>query len=152
MVEQISGQWAKGLAGNAGVYLASWHLSRAGFAVAITSRNMKGPDIIAISDSGQTFAIQVKAGSQQVQDIDFGIGPVEVREPWWIIVSHVMSDNPALYLLSRDEMQRNLYQDPGTRSGKPQEQRKWWLPATRLCRLGHSQELTECRDAWHKLV
>ena len=125
MIDRKNNQWDKGTAGNAGVYIAAWHLSRAKFAVAVTSRNMKGPDIVAVSEDGEAFPIQVKARSQQSQDISFGLGPVTVREPWWVIVTHAMTDTPILYVLTRDEMQRSLVQDPGVRSGKPDELRTW---------------------------
>ena len=151
MIERKNNQWDKGATGNAGVYIAAWHLSRAGFAIAVTSRNMRGPDLIAVRETGETYPIQVKAGSDQSQDIAFGLGPVTIREPWWVIVTHAMSDNPTLYVLSRDEMQANLVQDNGARSGKPIDERKWWFPATRLCRPGHPAELVHCRDAWQKL-
>ena len=150
-MDRKNSQWDKGAAGNAGVYITAWHLSRAGFAVAVTSRNMKGPDIVAVAEDGEAYSIQVKAGSLQSQDIPFGLGPITVREPWWVIVTHAMSDTPTLYVLTRDEMQRYLVLDSGVRSGKSDEMRTWWFPATRLCRPGHLDELVHCRDAWQKL-
>ena len=144
-------QWNKGLAGNAGVYLAAWQLSRVGFAVAVTSRNMKGPDLIAINEESESFSIQVKASAGLIQDVSFGLGPVTVREPWWIFVAHAMTSTPAFYVLSRENVVANLGQDSGVRSRKAAEERLWWFPARNRCRPGHIDELIEYRDAWHKL-
>ena len=56
----------KQLTGNVGLYYVSYELAKRGWNVLITTRNARGPDIIAYSQSGKIMhTIQVKALSRR---------------------------------------------------------------------------------------
>jgi hypothetical protein len=147
--------WSKGLSGNAGLFFAAMQASKAGFAVAVTSRNMEGPDLILLDKEGNTYPLQVKSFAGKAEDVSgFGKGvePNPVREPYWAFVAGAMTDSPRCYVLTREQVAAKLGQDPGTRSGKPAEERLWWFGARRFCKAEHPDELVDCIDAWRKLL
>ncbi|WP_416463033.1 hypothetical protein [Sphingomonas sp. VDB2] len=139
------------LTGNAGVYHVARELSRHGWNVMLTVRNARGADLYAVSQCERiVHPIQVKAHSARPNDVRLGLQPESIVTPWWVFVADALSSSPTCYLLSLDEIRRHMVRDPGTRSGKPEAQRAFWLDR-RFCTPASDRELVDAREAWTRL-
>lgn len=116
-----------------------------------TVRNAKGADLYASSDDERTIhPIQVKAHAGKPQDTSLGINPERLVTPWWIIVVYASTPDIACYIFTLDEIRHRMQRDPGTRSGKPESERGYWLPR-RHYTPGNAGEDKDFRDAWSRL-
>jgi hypothetical protein len=117
----------------------------------LTNRNAKGADLFAASADEKTIMpVQVKTHSGKPQDTPLGLLPERLVTPWWVFVAYARVPEITCYLLSLDEILSRMYRDRGTRSGKPEEERLFWLNR-RLYTPGSDEEMAEARDAWHRL-
>jgi hypothetical protein len=130
--------WEKGITGNAAIFSAAHALTTANFNVLLTSRNMKGPDLIAISENDNVYQIQVKGFKAAIQDVSLakGLDRPTIREPNWIFVCQAMSITPVIYVLNRNQITEYVGQDSGFRSGKSAEERQWWIGIRKPIKAG----------------
>jgi hypothetical protein len=141
----------KQLTGNAGTYHVGAKLSRLGWNVMLTVRNAKGADVFAASESEAiVHAIQIKSSSKKPLDVSLSKNPKKHRTPWWIFVAFARSPEPICYVVSLEEIWNLMGCDPGTRSGKPIEEREWWLHR-KFFTPGDPSELIDAREAWQRL-
>ncbi len=141
----------KQLTGNIGVYYVAWQLSRFGWNVMLTVRNAKGADMFALSeDENIQRPIQVKAHASNPQDTFLGLDPTKHVTPWWMFVAFARSAEPVCYVMSLDEVRARMVRDPGSRSGKAELERAFWLDR-RYYTPGSDREMIEARDAWDRL-
>jgi len=141
----------KQITGNVGVFHTARELSRSGWNVMLTVRNAKGADLFAISaDERVVHPIQVKAHATKPQDTPLGLQPENYITPWWVFVAFALSSEPTCYVISLDEVRVRMGRDPGTRSGKSEHQRLFWLHR-RYYSPGSDYEMIEARNAWHRL-
>ena len=139
------------LVGNIGLYHVARELSRAGWNVMPTVRNARGADLYASSeDERQIHPVQVKAHSAKPQDTSLGLHPERLVTPWWVIVVDARADRPVCYLLSLEEIRSLMARDPGSRSGKAENERQYWLHR-KFYTPGGPDELTEAHEAWVRL-
>jgi hypothetical protein len=142
---------ARQLVGNAGVYHVARELSRHSWNVLLTVRNARGADLYAISQSERLVVpIQVKAHTAKPNDIELGLNPERFVTPWWVVVAFAATTEPVSYVVSLADILELKVRDPGIRSGKPEDQRKWWF-SRHYFTPGNVRELTDARDAWHRL-
>ncbi len=107
------------LVGNAGVNYVAWQLSRRGWHVLQTVRNIRGSGLYATDVDGTVFfGVQSKASAEQ-HPIALGTNLDDLRSEWWIITTHANSDHPICYVLKINDVRRLAKQD---RNGG-----KWWL-------------------------
>ncbi|CAN7652659.1 hypothetical protein [Mesorhizobium sp. LjRoot246] len=141
----------KQITGNIGVFHVARELSMSGWNVMLTVRNAKGADLFAISaDERVTHPIQVKAHASKPQDLHLGLEPESYTTPWWVFIAFALSSEPVCYVISLGEIRDRMGRDPGTRSGKPEHQRLFWLHR-RYYTPGSDFEMIEARNAWHRL-
>ncbi|ESX90984.1 MULTISPECIES: hypothetical protein [unclassified Mesorhizobium] len=141
----------KQVTGNIGVYYVAWQLSRIGWNVMLTVRNAKGADMFAVSEDENTqHPIQVKAHAAKPQDTFLGLQPEKHVTRWWMFVAFARSAEPVCYVVSLDEVRVRMGRDPGTRSGKTELERSFWLDR-RYYTPGSDREMIEARNAWHRL-
>jgi hypothetical protein len=139
------------ITGNIGLYHVARELSRVGWNVMPTVRNARGADLYAVSaDEGVAHPVQVKAHSGAPQDTALGLHPERLVTPWWVIVTRVRDESPVCHLFALDEIRALMVRDPGTRSGKPEAERRFWLPR-RLYTLDDPLEMVTAREAWGRL-
>ena len=142
---------AKQITGNAGVYHVARELSRHNWNVLLTVRNARGADLYAVSQSERlVLPIQVKAHSARPNDVLLGLNPEKHVTPWWVIVANAGSFEPTCYVLSLGRIMELKYRDPGTRSGKAEQDRQWWF-SRHYFTPGSNRELADAREAWHCL-
>jgi hypothetical protein len=141
----------KQITGNVGVFHTARELSRAGWNIMLTVRNAKGADLFAISaDERIMHPIQVKAHAKKPQDTPLGLRPESYITPWWVFVAFALTPEPVCYVISLEEIRERMGRDPGTRSGKLESDRLFWLHR-RYYTPGSEAELIEARNAWHRL-
>lgn len=141
----------KQITGNIGLYHAARELSRMGWNVMPTARNAKGADLYASSADERTICpVQVKTHGGKPQDTSLGFNPEGLVTPWWIFVVYARTPEIACYLLTLDEIRQRMTRDPGTRTQKLEHERSFWLDR-RFYTPGSDRELTEARNAWHRL-
>lgn len=141
----------KQLTGNVGVYHVARELSRHGWNVMLTVRNARGADLYAASTSeGLVCPIQVKAHSTKPQDVNLGLHPEKLVTPWWVFVGFVATTEPVCYVISLAEIRDRMGRDPGTRSGKAEHERAYWLDR-RHYTPGSDREMSHAREAWGRL-
>lgn len=139
------------ITGNIGVYHVARELSRVGWNVMLTVRNAKGADIFAVSEDERILhPIQVKAHAAKPEDTRLGLQPEKHITPWWVFVAFAHSPEPKCYVISLAEMLAHMGRDPGTRSGKAEHERLFWLDR-RFYTPGSDRELIEAREAWQRL-
>lgn len=139
------------ITGNIGLFHVARELSRVGWNVMPTARNAKGADLFAVSeDESLIHGIQVKAHGGRPLDTALGRHPEKLVTPWWVIVNCARDSSIACYVLALSEVRDRMTRDPGTRSGKPEVERQFWLDR-RYYTMGSDLELVEYRDAWQPL-
>ena len=117
----------------------------------LTVRNAKGADMFAISEDESTQRpIQVKSHAARPQDTHLGLLPEKHVTPWWVFVAFAATSEPTCYVISLDEIRARMGRDPGTRTGKPEHERLFWFHR-RYYTPGSDLEMTEARNAWHRL-
>lgn len=111
------------IVGNAALFATARAMSILGWNVLITSRNAKGPDILAYDDVGQSITVQVKGSSSDSKRRGFGVltstkdRPVARNEidakvranasSFWIFVRNAMSAQPIFFIMSPEEIVQN---------------------------------------------
>ena len=139
------------ITGNIGLYHVARELSLAGWNVMLTTRNARGADLFAASaDERAVHPIQVKAHSGKPQDTSLGLHPESLVTPWWAFVGFVRTSGIVCYLIKLEEIRERMGRDPGTRSGKPETERIFWLDR-RFYTPASDREMIEARNAWHRL-
>lgn len=124
------------LVGNAGVNYVAWQLSRRGWHVLHTVRNIRGADLYVTDVDGTAFfGIQSKASASR-NPIGLGQNLDDLRSEWWVITTQANSDDPICYILKIDEVRRLAKQD---KNGG-----KWWL-----AHRDYGQN--EFKDAWSRI-
>ena len=124
------------MTGNAGLNFAAWQLSRRGWHVMPTVRNIRGSDLI-VTDAEETqfFGVQSKALSKR-HAVPLGKSLDSLRSTWWIITVHANADQPICYVLTREEVKRLSTQDANGGA--------YWLSAS-------AYDRDEFREAWHRI-
>lgn len=124
------------MTGNAGLNFAAWQLSRRGWHVMPTVRNMRGSDLI-VTDSEETqfFGVQSKALSKR-HAVPLGKSLSGLCSRWWIITVHANTDEPICYVLTREEVKRLSTQDANGGA--------YWLSAS-------AYDRDEFKEAWHRI-
>jgi len=141
----------KQITGNIGVFHVARELSGFGWNVILSVRNAKGADMFAASeDELTTHPIQVKSHAAKPQDISLGLQPEKLVTPWWVFVAFARSAEPVCYVLKLEEVRARMVRDPGTRSGKAELERAFWLDR-RYYTPGSDREMIDARNAWHLL-
>lgn len=91
------------ITGNVGMYYTCFKLSQLGLNVMPTSRNAKGPDVVAYTADGcRFFTFQVKAMSK-LANINLGASLESVRSSWWVVIFGVNKEAQSL-ILTPDEV------------------------------------------------
>jgi len=100
------------ITGNIGMYYTCFKLSQLGLNVMPTSRNAKGPDVIAYTaDRGRFFTFQVKAMSK-LANINLG-GSLDLPQAtWWVVIIGVQGEPKAL-ILTPDEIRASCREYQG---------------------------------------
>lgn len=71
--------------------------------------------------------------------------------PWWVLVVYARKPSQIdCYVFSLEDIRLGMTQDPGTRSGKPENERKFWFHR-KFYTPGGQHEDTGARNAWHRL-
>ncbi|MFM0305745.1 hypothetical protein PQR05_37810 [Paraburkholderia sediminicola] len=124
------------MTGNAGLNYAAWQLSRRGWHVMPTVRNIRGSDLI-VTDAEETqfFGVQSKALSKR-NAVPLGKSLDSLRSTWWVITVHANADHPICYVLARDEVKRLSTQDANGGA--------YWLSAS-------AYDRDEFREAWDRI-
>lgn len=124
------------MTGNAGLNYAAWQLSRRGWHVMPTIRNVRGSDLI-VTDAEETifFGIQSKALSKR-SAVPLGKSLEALRSQWWIITVFANSDNPICFIMKRNEVQSLAAQDANGGA--------YWLNPP-------AYDRDEFRGAWHRI-
>jgi hypothetical protein len=124
------------LTGNAGLHYAAWQLSRRGWHILPTVRNMRGSDLIVTNaDETHFFGIQSKALSKRTA-VPLGKSLDTLRSHWWIITVGANDNAPCCYIMTRAEVKRLATTD---QSGGAS-----WLSAA-------AYDRNEFRDAWERI-
>jgi hypothetical protein len=133
---ETSMSYRNSMTGNAGLNYAAWQLSRRGWHVMPTIRNMRGSDLIVTdAQEAQFFGIQSKALSKR-HAVPLGRSLDALRSAWWIVTVHVNTDHPVCYVLARQEVQQLATRD--------RNEGAYWLSAS-------SYDRDEFREAWHRI-
>lgn len=141
----------KQITGNIGLYHVARELSLAGWNVMPTVRNARGADLYAASEDEEIiWPIQVKAHSYAPQDTLLGLKPEKIVTPWWVFVVYARTPQISSYVFSLKDMLDGKTQDPGTRSRKPEDERKYWFHRKNYT-PGNQYEVTAALNAWHLL-
>lgn len=141
----------KQITGNIGLYHVARELSLVGWNVMPTVRNARGADLYAASEDEQVIhPIQVKAHSGKPQDTSLGLHLEKLMTPWWVFVVFARTQEIACYILPRSEVLGRATRDPGTRSGKLELERTFWLHR-KFYTPGHPEEIKEAFNAWSRL-
>lgn len=115
-----------------------------------TARNARGADLyVASEDESIIWPLQVKTHSGKPEDTALGLDLNKLVTPWWVFVVGARADIKC-YLLHLCEVKRLATRDPGTRSGKPEHERKLWLNR-KYYTPGHKDQLTYALDNWQQL-
>lgn len=124
------------LVGNAGVNYVAWQLSRRGWHVLQTVRNIRGSDLYATDVDGTVFfGVQSKASASQ-NPVGLGLNLDDLRSEWWVITTLVNADVPVCYVLRLEEVRRLAKQD---KNGG-----KWWLGTREYCQA-------DFRENWNRI-
>lgn len=141
----------KQITGNIGLYHVARELSLVGWNVMPTVRNARGADLYAASEDERIIRpIQVKAHSSAPQDTLLGLSPERLVTPWWVLVVYARTPQISCYVFSLEDIQTGMTQDPGTRSGKPENERNFWFHR-KFYTPGGQYENRDARNAWHRL-
>lgn len=136
---------------NIGVYHVARELSRMGWNVMLTVRNARGADMFAVSEDERILhPNQVKAHAAKPQDMSLSLQPKKHVTPWWVFVAFARSTEPTCYVISLDEIRARMGRDPGSRSGKAEHERSFWIDR-RYYTPGSDREMLEARNAWSRL-
>jgi hypothetical protein len=124
------------MTGNAGLNYAAWQLSRRGWHVLPTIRNVRGSDLI-VADADETvfFGIQSKALSKR-NAVPLGRSIDSLRSAWWIITVNANSDHPICFVMSVQEVQALASQDANGGA--------YWLNPP-------AYDREEFKEAWHRI-
>lgn len=121
---------------NAGVNYAAWQLSRRGWHVMATVRNIRGSDLyVTDSDGTVFFGVQSKASDTR-NPVGLGLNLDDLRSEWWVITTEANSDHPVCYVMKIEEVRQLAKQD---KNGG-----KWWLGFREYAR-------DEFREAWARI-
>ncbi|SPU43064.1 hypothetical protein [Brevundimonas diminuta] len=136
MVAKPRSQFDSAMTGNAGLYYASWQLSRRGWHVMPTIRNARGSDLI-VTDGDETifFGVQSKALSKR-QAVPLGTALEGLRSDWWVITIKANSDAPTCFVMTGDEVRQSASQD---KNGG-----RFWLEP-------RDYDRDEYRDGWARI-
>lgn len=95
----------KQVVGNTGLYYVCYQLSRRGWNVMPTVRNVKGIDLLAYSQSGRRkLALQVKSLTKRAP-VPLGVKrPLQRGADFWIICQGVSQEAPICFVLTPDEV------------------------------------------------
>jgi hypothetical protein len=127
---------ASQMTGNAGLYDAAWQLTRRGWHVMPTIRNVRGSDLIVTnSDETMFFGVQSKALSKR-DPVPLGLDLDRLRSDWWIITVNARTESPTCYVLNLAEIKELAFHSKKGDS-------KWLQPP--------SYDRLEFREAWHRL-
>lgn len=124
------------ITGNAGVNYAAWQLSRRGWHVLHTVRNVRGADLyVTDSDGTVFFGVQSKASAAR-NPIGLGLNLDDLRSEWWIVTVDANSDHPICYVMKIEEVRELAKQD---KNGG-----KWWLGTRDYAR-------DEFKESWSRI-
>jgi hypothetical protein len=108
------------LVGMAGVFYACYELSRRGWYCLPTIRNTAGIDIVAYSlDGGRRITIQVKSLSRRNA---VPMRKTSIPYDYLIIVRKVFSENPEVFIMTREEAESRVTKTTGRRG-----ETQYWL-------------------------
>lgn len=141
----------KQITGNIGVFHVARELSRVGWNVILSVRNARGADMFAVSEDEHTVhPIQVKSHAAKPLDTSLGLQPAKLVTPWWVFVTSARCPEPVCYVMKLEEVRSGMRPDPGTRSGKAELERVFWLDR-RYYTPGSDREMIDARNAWNRL-
>ncbi len=141
----------KQITANIGLYHVARELSLAGWNVMPTVRNARGADLYAASENEQVIhPIQVKAHSGKPQDTSLGLHLEKLVTPWWVFVVLARTEEINCYVLTLSEVLQHVSRDPGTGSGKPEHERRFWLHR-KYYTPGNREEMKEALNGWGRL-
>ena len=142
---------ANQITGNIGLYHVARELSREGWNVMPTVRNARSADLYAALEDERTIRpIQIKTHSGKPNDMGLDLRSRILVTPWWVFVVFAKTQNISCYVFKLDEILQLKVRDPGTRSGKPENERKFWFPR-KYYTPGNESERTDRLNAWHLL-
>lgn len=129
--------------GNAAMHYVAWQLSKKGWNVMPTTRNAKGSDLYCANDAETIiFGVQSKGLSKRAP-VGLGSSLSNLRSDWWIITINAKSDNPACFIMTRQEViELCFHSDPAkSRAGV----QSYWLQPK-------AYDQPQFRDAWDRLA
>lgn len=101
------------ITGNIGMFYTCFKLSQLGLNVMPTSRNAKGPDVVAYTaDGSRFFTFQVKAMSK-LSNINVGSSLDSLRTTWWAVIFEVRGV-PKSLVLTPNEVKTSCREYQGT--------------------------------------
>ena len=129
--------------GNAGMYLAAYHLSRRGWNVMPTSRNARGIDLLVYDVTAKTkLGIQIKTLSKSVAAVPLGTKSIDnLMGDWWIIVASLATE-PVCYILKPKEVAKRAVRD---KARKPIGFREKSMQSRHLKRSGNASGMVTSR-------
>lgn len=117
------------------MYYTCFKLSQLGLNVMPTSRNAKGPDVVAYTaDGARFFTFQVKAMSK-LSNVNVGLTLSAVRAMWWVLIVGV-GDDPKALILTPDEV----------RNSCREYQQKFWAQGAQLSKIN------DANDNWQRVL
>ena len=125
------------IVGNAGLYLACYHLSMLGWNAMPTSRNARGIDIVASSRDGSRFlGLQVKSLSKRAP-VPLGTSLENLMGDFWVIINN-LTTNPAVFILQPVEVKKLAHR--GEKGGRV----SYWLQP-------RAYDVEAYREAWARI-
>jgi hypothetical protein len=102
------------LIGNVGHYLVCTELSRQGFNVMPSARNLRGVDIVGYDSEGRSFTVQVKALTKR-NPVPLGKSIDHLPVDYYVIVVHVQ-ENPIFHILTGEEIRSAVVSEFGSKT------------------------------------
>ena len=134
-----------------GLELVERELTKAGWIVEHTVAQAPPAHRYAVSQDRRIIQpLKIRVNGRKPEDTSLGLEPEKRPGPWWVIVVHARTDHPTCYLFTREELLELGARDNGKRTGKPENERLFWLHK-RYFTPGGESEYLPARNGWARL-